>query len=100
MPDADSKPVPAGDWPALTSGERAELDRLRAEVSQLRRTPPGPRHRGVGWRGPVATVLIVLGCVLAPVSVLSVWTANQVSDTSRYVANMAPLIRDPAIRAR
>jgi hypothetical protein len=45
----------------------------------------------------VATILIAAGCVLAPVSVLAVWTANQVSDTSRYVANMAPLIRDPAI---
>ena len=35
--------------------------------------------------------------MLAPVSVLAVWTANQVSDTGRYVANMAPLIKDPAI---
>ena len=26
------------------------------------------------------------------------WTANQVSDTSRYVANVAPLIKDPAIQ--
>jgi hypothetical protein len=46
----------------------------------------------------VAVVLIVAGCVLAPVSVLAVWTANQVSDTGRYVANMAPLIKDPAIQ--
>jgi hypothetical protein len=27
-----------------------------------------------------------------------VWTANQVSDTSRYVANVTPLIKDPAIQ--
>jgi hypothetical protein len=27
-----------------------------------------------------------------------VWTANQVSDTSRYVANVEPLIKDPAIQ--
>ena len=26
------------------------------------------------------------------------WTANQVSDTSRYVANVEPLIKDPAIQ--
>jgi hypothetical protein len=43
-------------------------------------------------------LLIVGGCVLAPVSVLAVWTANQVSDTGRYVANVAPLIKDPAIQ--
>jgi hypothetical protein len=40
----------------------------------------------------------VLGCVLAPVSVLAVWTANQVSDTNRYVANVAPLIHEPAVQ--
>ena len=36
--------------------------------------------------------------MLAPLSVLGVWTANQVSDTSRYVANVTPLIHDPAIQ--
>ena len=43
-------------------------------------------------------ILIVLGCVLAPVSVLGVWSANQVSDTSRYIANIEPLVHDPAIQ--
>jgi hypothetical protein len=52
----------------------------------------------MGWRGPLATLLIVLGCVLAPVSVIAVWSANQVSNTDRYVANVSPLIREPAIR--
>jgi hypothetical protein len=36
--------------------------------------------------------------VLAPVSVLAVWTASQISGTGRYVANMASLIKDPAIQ--
>jgi len=95
--EADGEPVPAGDGSALSSGERAELERLRAEVRELHRAPAGRQRRRPGWRGLVATILIAAGCVLAPVSVLAVWTANQVSDTSRYVANMAPLIRDPAI---
>jgi len=43
-------------------------------------------------------LLIVIGCLLAPLSVLGVWTANQVSDTGRYVANMAPLATNPAIQ--
>jgi len=34
----------------------------------------------------------VVGCLLAPVSVLAVWTANQVSSTSRYVASVEPLV--------
>ncbi len=36
--------------------------------------------------------------MLAPVSVLAVWTANQVSNTSRYVENVAPLISEPAVQ--
>jgi hypothetical protein len=46
----------------------------------------------------VATVLIVLGCLLAPISVLGVWTANQVSNTDRYVANVEPLVHEPAVQ--
>jgi hypothetical protein len=36
--------------------------------------------------------------VLAPISVIGVWSANQVSDTNRYVANIAPLIHEPAVQ--
>ena len=36
--------------------------------------------------------------MLAPISVLGVWSANQVSSTSRYIANIEPLIHDPAIQ--
>jgi hypothetical protein len=97
--------------PSLSAEERAELERLRAEVTSLRaqaqgRTqvlpeggaaPPGrpPRQR---WRTVVATVLIVLACVLAPLSAVAVWTRNQVTNTDRYVATVAPLANDPAIQ--
>jgi len=86
--------------PDLSRNERAELERLRGEVTELRAEQPARprRRRRPGWRGPVATVLIVLGCILAPVSVVAVWTANQVSDTSRYVANIEPLIHEPAVQ--
>ena len=46
----------------------------------------------------MSTVLIVLGCILAPISVLGVWAANQVSNTDRYVANMEPLVHEPAVQ--
>jgi len=82
----------------LGPDERAELDQLRAEVLELRGQAKVRRHRRPGWRGPVATLLIVLGCLLAPVSVLAVWTATQVSDTSRYVENVTPLVHDPAVQ--
>ena len=105
--------VPGARQPELADDEHAELERLRAEVRELRDhggEQPGqgagqggeaggkpPRARG-RWRAPAAAVLITVGCVLAPVSVVAVWAANQVSNTDRYVANMAPLIRDPAVQ--
>ncbi|HKB29674.1 MAG TPA: hypothetical protein VKD26_02440 [Streptosporangiaceae bacterium] len=83
---------------ALSPAERAELEALRAEIVKLRERPErAPRHR-MSWRTPVATLLIVVGCLLAPISVLGVWTANQVSDTNRYIANVTPLISQPPIQ--
>jgi hypothetical protein len=86
--------------------ERAELERLRAEVARLRATTavvaeehrPRPAGRG-RWRAVVASLLIVVGCVLAPLSAAAVWTRNQVTNTDRYVATVAPLANDPAIQA-
>jgi hypothetical protein len=92
----------AADEGKLTADERAELQRLRAEVADLHDHPPGGpppgRRTHLGWRAPLATVLIVVGCLLAPLSVFAVWTANQVSNTDRYVANVAPLIHEPSIQ--
>ena len=65
------------------------------ERDELRGQPAAPARR---WRSVLATVLIVIGCVLAPVSVLAVWVASEVSDTGRYVATMEPLVHNPAIQ--
>ena len=89
--------VPVPERNSLGPDERAELEALRHELTTLRSRVPARRRR-VGWRTPVATLLIVLGCLLAPLSVLGIWTANQVSDTNRYVATMTPLIHDPAVQ--
>jgi len=40
----------------------------------------------------------VIGCVLAPVSVIGVWGINQVTNTNRYIENIEPLIHEPAIQ--
>jgi hypothetical protein len=97
--------------PTLSTEERAELERLRAEIAALRSqvreqaatadTAPVPAAGRVGrqrWRTIVAALLIVVGCVLAPLSVAAVWTRNQVTNTDRYVATVAPLADDPAIQ--
>jgi hypothetical protein len=89
----------AGTAADLSQDERAELQRLRTEVTELRdrQARMVPRHR-FSWRTPVAAVLIVIGCLLAPVSVLAVWGANEVSSTSRYMANIEPLIHEPSVQ--
>ncbi len=95
--NGDEGQAPASE--GLGSGERPEREAARAEVAEPRGRPrQAHRQHRFSWRTPLAALLIVVGCVLAPVSVLAVWTANQVSDTSQYVANVAPLIKDPAIQ--
>jgi hypothetical protein len=80
---------------AAEAEQAAEAARITAR--QREHAGPAPRKR-IGWRGPVAILLIVIGCVLSPISVVAVWGANQVSNTDRYVANMSPLITEPAVR--
>jgi hypothetical protein len=97
--------------PTLAEAERAELERLRAEVAALRARVrqggatardteplPGGRAARRRWRTIVATLLIVVACVLAPLSVAAIWTRNQVTNTDRYVATITPLASDPAIQ--
>jgi hypothetical protein len=88
---------------AGTADEHAELERLRAETAELHRQPAAPapapgRRRRFSWRALLSVVLIVLGCVIAPVAVVGVWAAEEVSNTGRYVATVQPLIDDPAIQ--
>ena len=84
---------------AEQADERAEVERLRAEVAALRSQEPGQaRRRRISWRAIVAVVLITLGCILAPISVLGVWAGNEVSNTGRYVATVEPLVHDPAMQ--
>ncbi len=49
-------------------------------------------------RAVAASVLIVVGCVLAPLSVAGVWARTVVTDTDRYVETVAPLASDPTIQ--
>lgn len=102
---SDDRSVATGGPPSVTD-EQAEVERLRAEVRQLREQAQGkgpearrkPRPTRGRWRAPVSVVAIVLACVLALVSVLAVWGATQVSNTDRFVANMEPLIHEPPIQ--
>jgi hypothetical protein len=90
-------PRPEAEQPtaALSADERAELERLRGELAALREQRQGGVNR---VKSVLATIFIVLGCLLAPVALTTVWVHNQVSDTDRFVATMSPLIDDPAMQ--
>jgi hypothetical protein len=81
----------------LDADERSELLRLRQENEALRRTRQRRWH--VSWRAIAAAVLIVLGVILTPISVASVWAHNQVANTDRFVATAGPLAQDPAVQS-
>ena len=90
----------------ITDSERAELERLRAEVARLRDTVGGEplssssaatsRHR---WRWFAVGVLCVLVAILAITSVTSRFVRGEILDTDRYISTVAPLASDPAVQA-
>jgi hypothetical protein len=97
--DIGSEPGPAAESNAIGEDGRAEPERLRAKAARLQTPADGKaRRRHLSWRTPVSLVLIVLGCILAPVAVIGSWASLEVSNTDRYVATVEPLIHDPAIQ--
>ena len=54
----------------------------------------GPQ--GKPWR-VLSIVLLVIGCVLAPIGVTASWAKNLVVDQDAYLEAVAPLVTDPAI---
>ncbi len=88
--------------PALSGAERAELERLRVQVATQndgRAADPSDGSRAGHWRAPVSTLLIVIFCLLAALSVSGRWARDIVFDTDRYVDTVSPLASDPAIQA-
>ena len=96
---------PDDDRPADRTPEDArELARLRARVAELEAAqaassprPPAGRHDTT--RSFISALLIVVACLLAPLSVLSVWASTVVSQTDRYVETVAPIADDPGVQA-
>ncbi len=76
-----------------------ELAYLRARVAELEGDLPADAgHQGGFARSFTAAALIVVACLLAPLSVVSVWADTFVSDTNRYVETVSPVIDDPGVQ--
>ncbi|MGM9466802.1 hypothetical protein [Streptomyces murinus] len=81
---------------------RSEFDDLRSRLAALE-AERHARHGGAARprRRPasaLAAVLLVIGCLLAPLAVVATWAADLVGDTDRYVATVAPLAKNPAVQ--
>lgn len=55
------------------------------------------RQRGWAWT-LLAAVLIVVGALVAPLAVVGSWASTTLSDTEKFVAEYAPLAKDPAVQ--
>ena len=80
----------------LSTSEREELERLRAEVATMRQRSSGRAGRSARWVG--AVVLLVVAALLFSASTVAVFVRTQLLDTNRYVETVAPLARDPAVQ--
>lgn len=75
---------------------QAQLETERTRKESSMEEPPGHHPRGLSV---LAGILVVLACVLAPLSVTSVWANRIVSDTDQYVKTVAPLADNPEVQA-
>ena len=55
--------------------------------------PKAPR-----WRRIVGAVLVVVGCLLVPLSLSAVWVRNTLLDTDNYVSTVGPLASDSSVQ--
>ncbi|UNO43400.1 hypothetical protein [Streptomyces sp. MST-110588] len=84
------------------SAPASELERLRAEVRELRDragTDRRRRARLLAVRRLAAAVVIALVAVLTVTTVVGVWGARTALNTDRWVATVGPLPQDPAVNA-
>lgn len=94
-PDTDAEPSSAE-----LAELRAEVNFLRAQVAaqEVATSQPVVKPPSTWWRTALATFLIIVACLMAPLSVFSVWAKGEVTDTSRYVATVAPLASNPDVQ--
>ncbi len=90
MSDADTAAIPVV-APAATAGESP---RASGAAGVWRAVNRGPQARA--WR-VVSLVLLILGCVLAPLAVGAGWARNLVVDQQAYLDAVGPLVDDPVI---
>src|SRR3974377_126518 len=62
-------------------------------------SPPASAHPAPRSRRVLVALLLVIGAVLTPLAMVTLFVKSQVTDTSRYVQTVKPLASDPAVQA-
>ena len=93
---------PPADQPDV-DGLQHEVEILEQQNEALRHqveVGPGARQKATRSRGRTigSWVLIVIACLLAVVSVVVVYTRNELLKTDTFVATVAPLAKDPNVQ--
>jgi hypothetical protein len=78
-------------WSRIVIDETSSPPRVQPSDQQSKRRTPR-------WRRALVALLVVVGCVLAPISVIGLWARNTLLDTDQYVDTVGPLAEDPAIQ--
>jgi len=80
------------------AGAAAETSTGKTTTKAAKTAKDGKTRRGHLPRRISAWVLLVLASLLIPISVISVWAINTVTNTDKYVETMAPLATNPVIQ--
>jgi hypothetical protein len=73
----------------------AEKAALAAQAAPQSADKPAGRRSHRFW----VAVLMVLGLILTPISILALFVKNEITNTDRYVQTVKPLSSDPAIQS-
>ena len=89
-----------GPEPSAPQPGDEEVAELRRRITQLEAEAAARDRRREHHRVRTffATVLIILASVLALLSVVSVWAADTITDTNRFVATLGPLAKNPEVQ--
>lgn len=88
---------------AKVTAEKAELarqlERERAKAAAVGAAAPNSPRTARGWGWTVlATALVTIGVLLAPVAVVSAWAHRELTDTGYFVSTFAPLAQNPDLQ--
>ncbi|QDZ14877.1 hypothetical protein [Humibacter ginsenosidimutans] len=91
--DEERSRADAAEAARASAAARAEKDAAGAKGE----ASTAKKKRGWGWT-LLATVLIVIASILAPVAVVSTWAQRELTDTNYFVDTFAPLSTKPAVQ--